>query len=407
MRTNLHPDEALVLVLDAASEAHRYLAREQIPLEHALGRALAEEIRSPIDHPPFDKAAMDGFAYRKGEPRSTYTVIDAVPAGRASESPLGEGEAIRIMTGAPIPLGATGVQRVEWTREAGTDAQGRPLITFTLQEKITNIIARGENLRQGELLLSPRILQPQGIGILAAGGIAQVSVYRKPRVCVISTGNEIVAAGTPLPPSCIFDSNGPQLVAQAQMAGAEARFLGIVPDREEDLRRTLAEALAASDIVILSGGVSMGDFDLIPKVLRQLEVEPVFHTLKMRPGKPTFFGRRDRVAVFGLPGNPVSTFVNFEVFVKPYVLACMGLDHTPRTVRARLVSPLSRKGSDRVEFLPCTLEKDELGMLARPLQYHGSSMITVLAHAQALVRMELGQERIEAGEYLNARLIRA
>ncbi|MDH7483642.1 MAG: molybdopterin molybdotransferase MoeA [Spirochaetales bacterium] len=407
MRTNLHPDEALEIVLQAARAAHQHLAEEKIPLEQALGRALAHDVLSPIDHPPFDKAAMDGFAFRESQPGRTYTVIDAVPAGKSSSSPLGEGEVMRIMTGAPIPPGAAGVQRFEWTRDAGTDAEGRPLVTFTQQEKITNIIARGENLRQGEPLLSPRMLQPQDIGILAASGIAKVQVWRKPRVSIISTGDEIVAAGTALPPSCIYDSNGPQLVAQAQLAGAEARFLGIVPDRVEALRGALATALAESEIVILSGGVSMGDFDLIPKVLRQTGVAPVFHTLKMRPGKPTFFGVRDRVAVFGLPGNPVSTFVNFEVLVKPFILASMGLEHAPRMIRARLASALSRKGSDRVEFLPCTLAADEQGMLVRPLRYHGSSMITVLAHAQALVRMELGQERIEAGEYLDARLIRA
>lgn len=405
--TNLHPDEALSLVIEAGTALSRSLGTETVPLDRALGRVLAQDIHASIDHPPFAKAAMDGYAYVRGTEFDRYTVIDAVPAGKASSKKLAEGEAARIMTGAPLPEGATGVQRIEWTEELGRDSEGRPLVRFRLREKIDNIIARGENLQQGALLLTRRFLMPQDIGILAADGIAEVEVRRKLRVGVISTGDEIVPAGTALPPAAIYDSNGPQLAAQAWAAGAEVMTFGIVQDSETALTEVLSRALSQCTMVILSGGVSMGDYDLVPRVLQKLGVEPVFHSLKMRPGKPTFFGKTDKAAVFGLPGNPVSTFVNFEVLVKPFLHACMGLDYTPLMLRVRLASPLVRKGSDRVEFLPGTLQLSPEGMTAEPLPYHGSSMITVLAHAQVLFRMEIGQERIEAGAYTDARLIRA
>lgn len=405
--TNLHPDEALRLLKEAAVPLEDQLGTETVTLDRALGRALARDLYASLDHPPFAKAAMDGYAYVRGTESDRYTVIDAVPAGKASSKKLAKGEAVRIMTGAPLPEGASGVQRIEWTDELGMDSQGRPLVRFRLREKIDNIIARGENLSRGSLLMTRRLLMPQDIGILAADGIGKVEVRRKPLVGIISTGDEIVPAGTALPPAAIYDSNGPQLAAQAAAAGAEVMTFGIVQDREDALSEVLSRALSQCTVVILSGGVSMGDYDLVPRVLQNLGVEPVFHSLKMRPGKPTFFGKTDKTAVFGLPGNPVSTFVNFEVLVKPFLYACMGLDYTPPMLRVRLASPLMRKGSDRVEFLPGTIHPSQEGMTAEPLPYHGSSMITVLAHAQVLFRMEIGQERIEAGAYTDARLIRA
>lgn len=407
MRTNVHPDEAIVLVLDAAQRAFPAPVVEMIPLEKALGRALVKSAISPIDHPPFDKSAMDGYAHSRKRACNVYRVIDTVPAGRGSRVNLKEGEVIRIMTGAPIPEGADAVQRIEWTSEAGRDSEGRLLVKFTENENIDNIIRKGENLEKGNELLSPGILAPQDIGILAAGGFAEVGVAAVPKVAILSTGDEIEPPGRMLSGASIFDSNGPQLCAQTAAVGARPEFMGIIRDREAQLRDALSRALDGSDLVLVSGGVSMGDFDLVPSVLKGLGVETVFHSLAMRPGKPTFFGMRNRTAVFGLPGNPVSTFVNFEVLVKPYILKLMGLECKARHIAARLDEPLDRKVTDRVEFLPARLGAGKDGMHVAPLRYHGSSMITILAHADALLRMELGQGRIEAGGIVDARLIRA
>jgi len=399
----IHPDKALALVLEAAPEP-RF---ETVALADALGRVLARELASTIDHPPFDKSAMDGFAHDAARPSGLYKVAYVVAAGSSAGLAIGEGECARIMTGAPLPPGASAVQRVEWTEAAGADSSGAELVRFTKPETVPNVILRGENLRTGEHLLGPRLLAPQDIGILASSGYASVEVSSRPRVAVLSTGNEICEAGRPLREAAIYDSNGPQLAAQAKAAGCEARPFGIVPDEPGRLEEALARALDECDVVLVSGGVSMGDFDLVPRSLSALGVERVFHKVAMRPGKPTWFGRRGSKAVFGLPGNPVSTFVNFEFLVRPHLMRRMGLPYEPRIVSAVLASSHSRRESERVDFLPARLERGVGGLdLVRPINYKGSSMLNVLAEADCLVRMEIGVVRLEAGEKVDARLIR-
>ena len=459
----IHPDEALRLVLEAAPPPEL----ETVALSEALGRALPRAVLSAIDHPPFDKSAMDGFAYARagsgaaaagcaccgGAPVASsvgaggedpaagagaaaaggaFHVVELVAAGAAPTRALAPGECARIMTGAPLPSGADSVQRIEWTESAGKDAAGADFVRFTRPESVSNVIRRGENLKAGGELLGPRLLAPQDLGILASGGVAELQVARRPLVGVVSTGDELAAPGSPLGPASIYDSNGPQLAAQARAAGCEARFYGAFPDEPGALAAVLGRALAECDVVLVSGGVSMGDFDYVPRSLEALGVRRVFHNLAMRPGKPTYFGTLGAKAAFGLPGNPVSTFVNFEVLVRPHLERRMGLEYRPRVVRARLAAPLSRRGSDRVEFLPARLERAPLGSgaadaagaggresasgresaregaceLARPLGYHGSSMLNVLAEADALLRMEIGVDRIEEGAWVDARLLR-
>ena len=407
MLKNLHPDEAVRIVVEEAKRAWPSPRAERVPLAEAAGRALVGAVASPIDHPPFDKSAMDGFAYAERSADGIYEVIDAVAAGRRSAASVPPGAAIRIMTGAPIPEGAIGVQRVEWTEPAGRSPSGAELVRFTIREKSGNIIKRGENLKAGEELLAPRVLEPQDIGILAAAGIAEVEVAAKPRVGVVSTGDEIESAGRLLGEASIYDSNGPQLAAQAAAAGCDVNFYGIARDRAEELSAVFERALGENDLILVSGGVSMGDFDLVPAALANLGVEAVFHSLAMKPGKPTFFGMRGGTAVFGLPGNPVSTFVNFEVLVKRYLFAMAGLAWEPAMLRVRLGAPLSRKQADRVEFLPARLSRGADCMVAEPLAYHGSSMITVLAQADALLRMEIGEREVSEGAVVDARRIRA
>jgi molybdopterin molybdotransferase len=397
----LHPDKALALVLQAAPEP-RF---ETVALADALGRVLARELASTVDHPPFDKSAMDGFAYDPRHPADLYKVSSVIAAGAPSDRKIGQGECARIMTGSPLPPGTAAVQRVE---SAGADSSGVELVRFTGLEPVPNVILRGENLRSGETLMSPRLLAPQDIGILASSGYASVEVSARPRVAVLSTGDEVCEAGGPLRKAAIYDSNGPQLAAQAKAAGCEAVSYGIVRDDAGALEQALARALDECDVVIVSGGVSMGDFDFVPKSLAALGVERVFHKVAMRPGKPTWFGKRGSKAVFGLPGNPVSTFVNFEFLVRPHLLRRMGLTYEPRIVSAALAVPLARSGGDRVEFLPARLERSPGGgqELVRPIDYKGSSMLNALANADCLVRMEIGVVRLEAGETVDARLVR-
>ena len=433
-RELLHPDLALPLVLDRLPEPEV----ERRPIGDSLGRALAEDLCALVDQPPFDKSAMDGFAYRAGD-EGPYRVIgtlaagavgiaaagaDGAPSPASGARPLGRNECIRIMTGAPIPRGADRVQRFEWTEELppgtdpgreGTGARGMTsgrdagvFVRFTRREERSNIIGRGENQKAGDLLLSRRFLGPQDIGILASSGYAEVPLARQPRVGVISTGDELARAGTTLAPGSIYDSNGPQLTAQAAAAGCAAHFYGIFRDEPGLLESTVARALGECDLVIVSGGVSMGDFDHVPRAFASAGMETVFHGLAIKPGKPIYFGRRGGTSGFGLPGNPVSTFVGFELFVRPQLERRMGIVRTPRLLRVRLASALKRRECDRVEFLPARLETAADGsMEARALGYRGSSMLSILADADCLLRMEIGETEIEEGRLVDARFLRA
>lgn len=410
-RTALLPGEALDLVLSGISTPET----EVVSLGESLGRYLCSPVFNRVDQPPFDKSGMDGFAFRPVTEACTgtlekasgvaprYRIVATLQAGSSATVGLEPGCCARIMTGARIPAGTKGVQRVEWTTPEGPDT-----VRFDRPETSSNIILKGENLLAGAVLLEPRRLEPADIGILASSGYAEVEVARKPVVGILSTGDELVAPGQSLPEGAIFDSNGPQLAAQVESAGASPRILGIVRDDEASLVPVLKDALAECDVVIVSGGVSMGDFDFVPAAFRTLGVKPVFHGLAMRPGKPTFFGTLGDKAAFGMPGNPVSTFVNFEVLVRPYLALRMGVRHEPRMLKARLASDLVRRGSDRVEFLPARLfpDKGSTSMCVGRLAYHGSSMLSVLARTDCLLTMDIGQERIPEGEVVDVRLLR-
>ena len=268
------------------------------------------------------------------------------------------------------------------------------------------MIRRGENQRKGDLLLSRRVLRPQDLGILASSGYASVPVVKPPVVGVLATGNEIVPAGGDLMSASVYDSNGPQLLAQAAAMGGRPVSFGIVRDEEKEVRAALEKALGASDILLVSGAVSVGDFDFVPEVLVSLGVERVFHTLKMKPGKPLFFGRLQGKAVFGLPGNPVSSFVGFEIFVRPYLEARLGLPRKRNELTARLASAVKRGESGRVEFLPAKLDAGAAaGPRVRPLPYRGSSMLAALAEADCLLRLEIGENEVAEGRWVRVRLL--
>jgi molybdopterin molybdotransferase len=405
-RTFLHPDEAIALVAESCPRSGSELER----LDLCLGRVLAEDLLALVDQPPFDKSAMDGFAYGVPGPDGLWRIASVLRAGASAGPALRAGECARIMTGAPLPAGARAVQRVEWTEERAGPG-GESLVAFLKEESGDNIIRRGENQKAGDPLLSRRALGPQDIGILASSGYGEVPVARRPRVGVLSTGDELapqpLGRGGGLPTAAIYDSNGPQLLAQARDCGCEGVSLGIVRDDPGTIAASLAEALSRCDVLLLSGGVSMGDFDHVPRALAAAGVGRVFHGLAMKPGKPVFFGRSGDKSVFGLPGNPVSTFVAFELLVKPHLYARMGLAYAPRVLGARLAEAVTRREADRTEFLPCRLERGADGLpAARPLRYGGSSMLSVLAEADCLVRIDVGLASLEKGRIVDARLLR-
>jgi molybdopterin molybdotransferase len=344
---------------------------------------------------------MDGFAYASADgglarAGDSFRLVGSIAAGSAAAARLERGDCARIMTGAPVPEGAAAVHRLELA-SASADR-----VAILEPESAPNIVRRAANRPAGQPLFGRRLLRAQDLGILAANGIAEIEVVRRPIVRVLSTGDELVAAdGSPLGPGRIYDSNGPQLVAQAEAAGCEASFAGIVPDDEGSLRAAIAQAAATADLVILSGGVSAGDFDFVPAASEREGFRALFRGIAMKPGKPAFLARRDSRFLYGVPGNPLAAFVNFEVLIRPLIARLCGLRYEPGTARVRLGAAISRREADRVEYLPVELR----GGIASPLRCSGSGMLDALAGADALVRLEAGRARAEAGEEFDARLV--
>jgi molybdopterin molybdotransferase len=387
----LDPDEALALVEGISPRG----VTESLPVPEALDRVLSEEVRALVDSPPFAKAAMDGYAVPAEDLQDTYRLVETIAAGDVPSRALEPGECAKIMTGAMLPAGAARVIRVEYTETDGNT------VRVTTPEPHRNVIERGENLREGERVLTPRLLRPQDIGILASLGIASVRVAVPPRVGIITTGSELADPGTRLPPGAIYNSNGWQLCAQVAGSACPYSYFGVVPDEPDALAAVLSRALEQCEVVLLSGGVSMGDLDFVPQVVRRVGATIDFHKLAVKPGKPTLFARRGDRCLFGLPGNPVSTFVIFEVFVKSLLYRLMGLAYRPLVVRAPLAAALRRRDTERVEYRPVRLHT----AAAAPLSYHGSSHLNVLAEADGLVRIERGVELLEEGTQIDVRLI--
>ncbi len=381
--------------LDIVRGTHPDFTEEEVALGEALGRVLSRDVASPIDSPPFDKSAMDGFAVGAEDASPSFRIRETVAAGGASAREVRAGECVRIMTGAMLPPGTGRVIRKEFARESNGE------VRQTWQETGDNVIRRAANLRTGDVVLRPKILRAQDIGILAASGIPRVHVAVPPVAGIIATGSEIRGPGEPLEPGQIYNSNGPQIEAQLASLHLPARILGVLPDAPGPLTQSVGIALKSCSLVILTGGVSEGDFDYVPRCLEELGAEILFHGVAVKPGKPTLFARRGRRHIFGLPGNPVSAFVIFEVFVKLFLSRLMGLAGDPPVARGRLSRAVSRKSVERDEFLPVRWKDGRV----EPLAYHGSAHLNALADAHGLIRVNKGISGIAEGEEVDVRPI--
>lgn len=382
-------DRALEIVRSVPASARV----ETILLEDALGRVLVREVLSPIDSPPFDKSAMDGFAVGEGDDSVELRIVDTVAAGGVPARAVRTGECARIMTGAMLPPGTSRVIRVEYVREEPGS------IRVLTPEQGDNVIRRGASLRAGEPVLQPGVIGPQDVGALAASGIDRVVVAVPPRAAILCTGPEIRPAGAPLGPGQIYDSNGPQLRAQLAAMRCPGRARTGVEDRPGPLAAAIEEALSGCDVLLLTGGVSVGSFDHVPGCLEEMGAEIFFHGVAVKPGKPTLFARRGEQYIFGLPGNPVSTFVIFELLVKPFLFRRMGIDWTPASHRGTLARAISRNTADRTEFLPVRVRQG----LVEAVGYHGSAHLNALAEADGLVRIEVGVHELLEGTQVDVR----
>jgi molybdopterin molybdotransferase len=393
--------EALDIVLRNAP----LLSSEEVPLEVALGRVLAEDVASDVDMPPFDRSAMDGFALRAEDVAGapvTLPVAGLLRAGQYSEAGLLAGQAVQIMTGAPVPPGATAVQPVEKTRSVDGGSRVEVLVPV---EAGAHIARRGSEVRAGDLVLrGGNAIDPAAISVLAAVGKARVRVGGRPRVAVLVTGDELVEVSETPGPGRIRNSNGPAVVAQARWAGAEARALGLVPDDPQRIAAAVADGLGA-DVLVVSGGVSVGVYDLVEGVFDSLGVEVLFDKVAIKPGAPLVFGRRGATLVFGLPGNPVSAQVTFDVFVRSALLRMQGARVVSRpTVEVELLGPV-RNRSGREAHMPARVRSEGGRLVADPIRSMGSA--DVAAHARANALLVLAADRVDAraGERAPARLL--
>jgi molybdopterin molybdotransferase len=370
------------------------LSAERVPLERAAGRVLAEPARALVDLPPFPSSAMDGFAVRTADTPGTLPVASRIAAGRPSPRALRPGEAMAIATGGVVPEGADAVIPVEYVVERDNEVAIESAV-----ESGANIRPRGGDLRAGEPVVQAGArLGPAQLGALAAAGVAEVECGAAPRAAVLATGTELRRPGEPLGPGEVYEANGLILVAQLASAGASVERLAAVADDEDALREALERGLR-HDVLVTSGGVSVGPHDLVRRIESELGVEEVFWRVAVKPGKPVSFGLRGRTLVFGLPGNPVSSLVGFELFVRPAVLALQGhADPLPRFEQGRLAAA-AKRSPERDQLVRARSRPETDGLVElEPVAGQESHMIARAAGADALVLLPRGEDELASGE---------
>lgn len=400
-------DEALRLVLEHAEP----LPPRKMLAAEALGCVLGEPVVSDIDSPPHDKSIVDGYAIQAAsvtQPGAVLTIVEEVTAGALPTQPVEAGTATRIMTGAPIPPGADAVVMFEQTASAG---DGRMRIDAPSVRAGQNIMRRASSLTRGQTVLRPpAVLRGIELGILAEVGYQQVAAIPRPKALVLATGNELVSFWETPGPGQIRNSNSLLLWGLATQAGASPGLGGVIRDDLESLRGTLAKSLNSA-VLVISGGVSAGVLDLVPQVLAELGVEQVFHKVNLKPGKPLWFGVKrhegseQKTLVFGLPGNPVSSLVCFELFVRPAIQKLCGLE--PRGLprgRAQLTQDHQQRG-ERPTYWPGAVAHGGAGSAVTPLPWKGSGDLATLANANCLAVFPAGDRLFKAGAPIEVLLL--
>ena len=379
---------------------------ERLSIRAALGRVLAEDVISPVNVPQHDNSAMDGYAVRfadlKSDAESTLKIVGASFAGKPYQSTIAAGQAVRIMTGAVIPAGADSVVQQERARASADQVSVMPL-----PKKGTNTRSAGEDLRAGEAALKRgQPIRPAELGMLASLGIGEVAVYRKLRVAFFSTGDELVAVGTPLGPGQIYDSNRYTIYGLLVRLGCEVLDMGVIRDTPEDVERAFKDAAQSADVVITSGGVSVGEADYVKQVLDRLG-EVLFWKIAMKPGRPLAYGKIGDAHFFGLPGNPVAVMVTFYQFVRDALLHLQGQTGTiPLPTQKVVCTSAIKKAPGRTEFQRGILSRDATGQWSvRTTGDQGSGILSSMSQANCFIILPTDQGNVPAGSEVDVQLL--
>jgi molybdenum cofactor synthesis domain-containing protein len=384
---------SVVEAIQIVREETLQLPAEQVAIQDSLGRVLAQDIVADSDLPPFDRSQMDGYAVQAADTANApvrLRIVGESAAGKGWHQTLEQGQAVRIMTGAPVPLGADSVQQVELTHEL---KDGSVVELLQGVELGRSIVRRGSEIEAGETVLRPGIrISAAMIAVLASFGYSEVTVGRRPRVGVMATGTELVSVDQTPAQDQIRDSNNYSIEAYARLAGVIVERMPLAGDNTNELKKQIKRAAKTCDVVVTSGGVSMGRYDFTKTALKELDAEIFFERVALRPGKPTVFARLpNKTLVFGLPGNPVSVSVTFNLFARTALLAMQGITE-PAPLMETAVLAKGVKGSvDRESYLPAQLTTNDDGQLiAFPLKWGGSSDFIAFARATALIVIPAG-----------------
>ncbi len=396
-------EEALGLILEDISE----IGFEKVDIKEALGRVIAEGIHAKRNIPPWDNSAMDGYAVRAEDVKdaakekpAVLKVVESLPAGHVSEKRLNPGEAVKIMTGALAPDGADTVVMVEYTERDGDRVK-----IFKNAAKGDHIRRTGEDVREGELVIKKgTLIRPSEIGMLASIGRAVVSVHQRPRVAVLATGDELVDLDEEICGAKIINSNTYALGAQVQEAGATPILLGIARDREDELERRLRLGMNA-DIIITSGGVSVGDYDYVKDVVERLGGGLKLWKVAIKPGKPLAFSMLNGRPFFGLPGNPVASMVTFELFVRPAILKMMGHKNIFRPIITATIKGDLKKKEMRRYFLRAAVQSERDEYIVTPTEGQGSHMMKSMVDANGLIIFHENETEIKSGSKVKVMLL--